>query len=230
LFLPTHIYQLCHKSSSQHAHAHPRALSIDYRRLTERRVGRSKEPSTAEGVAMATLPCQPPPRTHTFSAATGRSTGSIGGEHSAACSAAPTVGPAAAPQQPRHTIVRISHCCTTGSPTQHLFPTAAPIAAPTASPSAAPSAAPTAGPTGFPTAAHTNFLVDCNTNRWKKRGSVHPPAGTIYTAVSAGTFASYFLRSDGAVDRTMGKGVVCDTMSPPPGVTYTAVAAGTRQT
>jgi hypothetical protein len=47
-------------------------------------------------------------------------------------------------------------------------------------------------------------------------------------AVPVENSANYFLRADGAVDRTTGGGVVSSTMQPPQGQTYTAVAAGDK--
>jgi hypothetical protein len=54
--------------------------------------------------------------------------------------------------------------------------------------------------------------------------------GLRYVSVSAGTAASYFLRSDGAVDRSKGSGTVSSTFDPPPGQRYTAVSSGTQCT
>lgn len=54
--------------------------------------------------------------------------------------------------------------------------------------------------------------------------SIH--GGTVYVAASAGDFASYFLRSDGAVDRTLGKGVISSRIFPPQDATYIQVSYG----
>jgi hypothetical protein len=55
---------------------------------------------------------------------------------------------------------------------------------------------------------------------------VEPPAGLRYLAASASAAASYYVRSDGAVDRTTrGNGKVTATMNPPPGTRYIAVSA-----
>jgi hypothetical protein len=51
-----------------------------------------------------------------------------------------------------------------------------------------------------------------------------PVGGELaYTAVSAGDMASYFLRSDGTVDRARSKGKVSNRMVAPEGTTYTQV-------
>ena len=57
------------------------------------------------------------------------------------------------------------------------------------------------------------------------------PSGLSYLAAAAGSDSSYYLRSDGAVDRTTGShGKVNSTMNPPPGTTYTQAATGNGHT
>lgn len=47
-----------------------------------------------------------------------------------------------------------------------------------------------------------------------------------YTAVSCSERVTYLLRSDGAVDRTMGNGVISSRIEAPAGSAYVAVSAG----
>lgn len=56
--------------------------------------------------------------------------------------------------------------------------------------------------------------------------TMEPPAGITWVAVSSADTASYLLRSDGAVDRTVCFGKIDVTMNPPPGQTYVQVYAG----
>ena len=53
-----------------------------------------------------------------------------------------------------------------------------------------------------------------------------PSTGTKYVMVAAGTHASYLLRDDGVIVRTVGKGVDCE-ISPPEKVKYTYISSGT---
>ena len=54
--------------------------------------------------------------------------------------------------------------------------------------------------------------------------------GSKYTAVSVGFYASYFLREDGAVDRSKSGGKIDGALNPPPGVKYIQASAGNYAT
>jgi len=73
--------------------------------------------------------------------------------------------------------------------------------------------------------------VDITYNYGNVCGTLNPPPGTKYVAVTSGQSAAYFVRDDGAVDRACawhGFNAVRQTMRPPPhaGWTYTGASFG----
>ena len=56
--------------------------------------------------------------------------------------------------------------------------------------------------------------MDRTTGFGKIDNTMNPPPGQTYVQVSAGQFASYFVRSDGMVDRSEGFGRVQKTLLP----------------